>query len=162
MLKSLFSRDQTVVFTRFTDPLANFDIFYPKRWRFDRDVAVVDGKYSISFEGGDSRFSVSVDVSIPAGFDFDSYAKKELESPTSGIIATVRKKMFRGMPAYKREFSYSSGSKDFFGGGLMFFTGDSVFSLYWTAPKKDKEKQEAIFEHMVQRLSIHSGLHIRK
>jgi hypothetical protein len=70
--------------------------------------------------------------------------------------------MFRGMPAYKREFSYSSGSKDFFGGGLMFFTGDSVFSLYWTAPEKDRERQEAIFEHMIDKLSMHSGLHIRK
>lgn len=162
MLMSLFSRDQTVIFTRFIDPLGNFEIFYPKDWRFDRDVAVVDGKYSISFEKKESRFTISADISLPAGFDFGSYAKEELESPSSGIIATVRKKMFRGMPAYKREFSYCSGGRDFFGGGLMFFTGESVFSLSWSAPEKDRERQEAIFQHMIDKLIVHHGLHIRK
>jgi hypothetical protein len=162
LLSSLFSREERVVFSRFTDPLGNFEIFYPKKWRFDRDIAVVEGKYTVCFESKESRFSVSVDASLPQDFDFERYAKEELEAPTSGIIASIKKRRFRSMPAYKREYAFSSGGKDYFGGGLMFFTGTTVFSLSWSALEKDREKQEAIFDHMLERLSLRRGFTLRK
>lgn len=162
IIMSFFSKDESIIFTKFTDPLGNFEIFYPKKWKFDRDIAVVDGRYGVTFESGDHHFTVSVDASIPKKFDFRKYAKKELESPESGIIASIKERAFRGMDAYEREYCFTSGRKDFFGGGLMFFTGNAVFSLSWSAPEKEREKMEAVFKHMLEKLTIYSGFSIRK
>ena len=112
VISSFFSRDKTIVFSNFMDPLGNFEIYYPKKWSYDRDIAVSDGKYAISFEKGDTRFTIAVDISIPRDFDFRKYAKAELEDPTSGILTTAKKSHFRNMPAYRRDYSYESGGKD--------------------------------------------------
>mgnify|MGYP006267466361 CR=1 FL=1 len=92
-------------FLRFRDGMGNFEILYPESWRYDSDIAVVDGKYTISFQSPDClcQFTVSVDIQLPEKFRFDSYAKAELESPTSGIYTPVKKTSFRDMPAYTRE-----------------------------------------------------------
>ncbi|MBD3210781.1 hypothetical protein GF318_05350 [Candidatus Micrarchaeota archaeon] len=162
IIRSLFFGPEKVVFSRFMDPLGNFEIFYPKKWKFDRDIAVVEGKYTVQFESKKSTFTISVDASLPLDFDFRKYAKKELESPTAGILATARKTTFRGMPAFKREYSYYSEGREYFGGGVMFYNGDIVVSLSWSAPEKDREKQEAIFSHMIDRLVVYKGFNIRK
>ncbi|MBU0533122.1 hypothetical protein KKB44_06535 [Candidatus Micrarchaeota archaeon] len=151
---NLFSRDEKIIFSRFVDPLGNFEIFHHKTWKYDEDIAVVDGKYLISFESKDARFVVSVDASLASDFNFDAYAKEEIDSPTSGIHASVKKRSFRNMPAYEREYLYESAGKNYFGGGLIFFTGTLVISLSWTAPEKQKEKYESIFRHMIEKLHV--------
>ena len=145
------------VYRRFRDPLGNFELFYPTNWKFDQDVAVVNGKYSICFEGGDGHFTVSVDAALPEGFDFPAHAKKELESPSSGIIADIKKSRFHGMPSYSREFRYESEGKTYLGGGEMFFSGSAVFSLSWAAPEKKKRAQE-IIAHILNSLIVRQGL----
>jgi len=141
-------------FVRFRDPLGNFELFYPSGWKFDRDIAVVDGKYTISFEKGSKRFTISVDARLPEKFDFKKYAKAELEGPSSGIIAEVKKDKFRGMPAYSREYRYESGGKTHIGRGVMFSTGRIVFSLTWSAPEKEKDDE---FRHMIKTLAFREG-----
>jgi hypothetical protein len=158
---SFLGKKKEPVYRRFRDPLGNFEIFYPAGWKYDQDMAVVDGKYSICFEGRESHFTISVDASLPEGFSFAAHAKKELESPSAGIIADVVKGRFHGMPAYSREFHYDSGGKTYFGGGQMFFTGSIVFSLSWSAPERKKEEFEKIFGHMLGSLSVRYGLIIK-
>ena len=162
LIASLFSRDSSIIFTNFVDPLGNFEIYYPKNWNYDRDIAVSDGKYSISFEKNDNRFTVSVDISLPRNFEFKKYAKHELEDPSSGIYSTMKKTRFKNMPAYRREYSYVSGGKDYFGAGVIFFSGDSVFYLSWSAPENEKDILEPVFQHMLEKLRLHRGLKIRK
>ncbi len=144
-------------YSLFRDPLGNFEIFYPKGWKFDRDIAVVEGKYTVSFESGDRRITISVDAALEPGFRFSDYEKKELESPTAGIIADVKKSKFRGMPAYKREYSYQSGGKTYLGGGIMFHTGRTVFSLSWSAPEKQREEFQKLVDHVLDTLVIRQG-----
>ncbi len=141
----------------FKDPLGNFEISYPKGWKHDKDIAVVEGKYTISFESGDRSITVYVDAALKPDFRFSEYEKKELESPTAGIIADVKKSKFRGMPAYKREYAYESGGKAYFGGGLMFHTGMTVFSLSWSAPEKKREEFKKILDHVLDTLVIRLG-----
>ncbi len=141
-------------FRTFRDGMGNFEISVPARWKHDRDIAVVDGKYTVSFESPDGRseFTVSVDAQLPPHFDFPAYAKSELESPESGIYTPVSKGEFRGMPAFWREYSYECGGMRYSGGGVMFHSGLLVFSLCWSAPEAAGMK--AVFDRMLQSLSV--------
>jgi len=143
-------------YSRFIDWQGNFEIVYPKSWRYDKDIAVVDGKYTICFLSPDGlcQFTVSVDALLKKGFRFAGYAKCELESPTSGIYTKMKGSVFKSMPAYRREYRYSSGSRRFFGGGVMFFTGEMVFSISWSAPENQKERLTGMFEHMLKALEV--------
>ncbi len=160
-LLGLFGRKKEVSYRQFRDPLGNFEVFYPSNWKFDNDIAVVDGKYTVCFEGGSSHLTIAVDAALLPDFDFGKYAKKELESPSSGIIADLVRGKFKGMPAFTREYSYESGGKSFFGGGTMFFTGRSVLSLSWSAPEKEKERAQKIIQHMLDSLAVRYGLIIK-
>jgi len=156
-----FFSKKKLEYKTFHDPLGNFTIQFPKHWKFDSDVAVVDGRYTISFDSKDIDFTIAVDANLGENFDFDKYAHMELESPTAGIIASISKDKFRGMPAYSREFKYESGGKDFFGGGSMFYAKPLVFSINWSAKEKDREKIMEIFDHMRNSLLIHQNFSIR-
>jgi hypothetical protein len=151
-------------YVRFRDNLGNFELFYPGGWKYDEDIAVIDGKYTISFQSPDglSQFTVSVDAQLAEDFKFAEYEKAELESPESGIFATVKKTKFQEMEAYERGFNYSSGGRKFFGGGVMFYTGQSVFSVSWTSPELQKEKVMPLFLHMLKTLSVRKGFVVRK
>ncbi len=144
----------------FCDPLGNFEIQFPKHWKFDSDVAVVDGRYTISFDSKGADFTIAVDANLGENFDFDKYAHMELESPSTGIIASISKAKFRGMPAYSREFRYESRGSDFFGGGSMFYAKPLVFSITWSAKEKDQEKIDEIFDYMRNSLIIHQNFSI--
>lgn len=154
-------KEKPVRFARFRDPLGDFEISYPKDWKYDRDIAVVGGRYTISFESRDASFTISVDTSIPKKFNFSSYAKAELESPSSGIYTPIKKSRFRKMPAYRREYSYTSGGSDYFGGGVMFFTGKAVFSLCWSGLEKRRGVLQPILDHMLKSIAIGEGFLIR-
>ncbi|NYZ74272.1 hypothetical protein H0O00_03955 [Candidatus Micrarchaeota archaeon] len=157
-IRSLFARRQKKAqsLVLFRDSLENFEISYPTGWRYDQDMAIVEGRYTISFQSpdGQSQFTVAVDAQLAWRFDFAEYAKQELESPTAGIYADAKKGKFRGMDAYRREYSYCSGGKTYFGGGIMFFNGDCVFSLSWSAPEAKREELQPVFEQMVESIRI--------
>ncbi len=158
-IRRLFGNTSEVRYERFRDNLGNFEIFYPRGWRYDEEMAVVDGKYSISFASPDglSTFNVAVDVQLPEGFDFEDYARKELESPESGIYTKMKKDRFREMPSFTREYSYASGGRRFFGGGVMFFSGKIVFSLSWSGPEKRKPGLAETFAHMLRTIVVREG-----
>ena len=157
ILKSLFP-ERAPSYVRFRDNLGNFDIFYPRGWKYDENIAVVDGKYTVSFQapGGRSQFTISVDTKLPEKFSLKNYMKEEFESPSSGIYAPGVKTRFRSLPAFKREFSYVSG-KAYFGFGLIFRSSREVFTINWTAPESGREQMEKIFSHMLESLVIKEG-----
>ncbi len=142
-------------FVPFRDSLENFGITYPAGWRFDQDMAIVEGRYTISFQSpdGQCQFTVAVDAQLPWSFDFAKYAKDELESPSAGIYAEAKKGSFRGMEAYRREYSYRCG-REYFGGGIMFFNRDCVFSLSWSGPEARREELQPIFDRMLESIMI--------
>jgi len=154
-------KGKPVRYLRFQDPLGDFEMSYPEGWRYDRDIAVVDGKYLISFESREARYTINVDTEITEGFDFRRYAKEELESPESGIVAQMEKTRFRAYPAYRRDYRLCSGGKDLFGGDLMFFSGKAVFRISWSAPEKGRKGFQDIFDHMLGSLAIGEGFLIR-
>ena len=146
---SLFRQKRETKYALFRDGMGNFEIFIPEGWKYDRDIAVVDGRYTVSFQSPDrlASFSISVDAQLPEGFDFTAYAKGELESPESGIYTPVERSSFREMPAFRREYSYDSGGRKYLGGGVMFFTGSLVLSTCWGAP--ESAGMGPAFEHML-------------
>jgi hypothetical protein len=147
----------------FRDPLGNFTIAYPSGWKYDGDVAVLEGAYMISFSSPDGRctFNIGVDAGLKRGFDFAKYAKAELESPTSGIYTPVKKGKFREMPSFTREYAYTSSGRPYFAGGVMFFTGRSVFSISWNAPEAEKKRFDALFNRMMESLIVLPGMTFR-
>jgi hypothetical protein len=159
-LASFFNKDKPVDFSHFVDNQGNFEIFYPKNWRYDGNIAFVDGKYTISFQSPDNhyQFTIAVDTLLPKPFDFSTYAKTELESPSSGVYTPVIKSIFHGMEAYTREYAYASGSKRYAGGGVMFFTGNIVFSLSWSTPENKKQKFDQIIAHMLKTITVRNNL----
>jgi hypothetical protein len=174
----------SVKWARFQDPLDNFVIRYPKNWKFDRDVAVVEGAYTIGFSSPDGRctFNIAVDAGLlggpggrsinqesgrrgsrseggqNCGFDFPAYAKAALESPSSGIYTPVKKAKFRDMPAYERDYTYHSSGTAYSAGGTMFFTGRAVFSISWNAPEREKARYDALFKAMLESMIILPGM----
>lgn len=158
-MRKLLGKGEPAGYERFRDGLGNFEIFYPRGWRYDEDIAVVDGKYSITFESPDHRseFTVSVDAKLPFPFDFERYARAELESPESGIYTPVNKGKFHGREAFLREYSYSSGGRAFFGGGVMFSSGRIVYSFSWTGPENERERTMTLFEHMKRTVIVREG-----
>ena len=167
------THERTARWVRFQDPLGNFVIHYPGGWKFDRDVAVMEGAYTISFSSPDGRctFNIAVDAGLrggpgskggpKGGFDFPGYAKAVLESPSSGIYTPVKKSKFRDMPAYERDYTYHSSGTAYSAGGVMFFTGRAVFSISWNASERDKARYDALFKAMLESLIILSGLSFR-
>lgn len=156
-LQGLLARKpKSMRFLRFRDSSGNFEMLYPESWRYDHDIAVLDANYTNSFESPDRRcrFTIAFDGGLPPGFDFAKYAKKELEGPSAGIIAEAVKGKFRGMDCFRREYAYVSGGKKYFGGGVMFYTGNAVFSVSWNAPDAEKETMGAVFGHMLDSLVI--------
>lgn len=156
-IRSLFTpRPAKASYVCFRDSLENFEIAYPERWKFDQDMAIVEGRYTISFQSpdGQSQFTVAVDAQLPWRFDFAAYAKQELEGPSAGIYADVKKGKFRSMEAYRREYSYCNGARRYFGGGIMFFNGDSVFSLSWSAPEAKREEFQLVFGQMLESIKV--------
>lgn len=147
----LFKKKQ-VNFLNFKDALGNFEIQYPEGWQYDKDVAFVDGQYTNCFQSNNINFTISVNIKINE--NFKQYAMAELESPSSGVYTNPISSKFRKMPAYKREYTYTSNGNDYFGGGIMFFTGRTVFSIIWNAPKSKIEESRKIFDHMLASLVI--------
>lgn len=155
-IRSIFAPGKPARYACFRDSLENFEISYPGNWRFDSDMAIVEGKYTISFQSPDSQsqFTVAVDAQLPFGFEFARYAKNELESPSAGIYAEAKKARFRGMPAYRREYAYQSGGRRYFGGGIMFFNGDCVFSMSWSGPEDRKTELQPLFDNMLESIRV--------
>jgi hypothetical protein len=162
-LKKLFEK-KFPKFELFRDNLGNFEIFFPAGWKFDENIAIEDGKYTISFlsKDGRSQFTVSVDAKLPEKFNFVKYAKNELESPASGIYTTALKTTFRRMKAFSRDFLYISGGKKYFGGGIMFHSGNEVFSINWSAPQGERVMADKIFGHMLESIVIREGFLVQK
>jgi len=158
-----FERKKTR-FSRFIDSSGNFEMDYPEGWKYDHDIAIEDGKYTVSFSSPDSHaaFVISVDASLPQDFKFPGYARNELESPSAGIYAKAVRCRFHKMPAYEREYCYVSGGKAYCGGGMMFHANQAVFSMLWNCLQSTKKETGRIFSRMMDSFVVRQGFRIKK
>lgn len=159
---SLFSKPKPS-FERFMDGMGNFEFDLPSGWKYDEDIALVDGSYTISFRSPDKKrvFTVAVDAKIPKKFSFAKYVKAEC-GPKSGIIAEIKMARFHGIPAYKREYSFQCGSRKHFGGNIIFRGPDKVFSLTWSAPESERKDAKKLFGRMMESFIIKRGFAIKR
>jgi hypothetical protein len=164
-IKKLFGLGQKKTrFSRFIDSSGNFEMDYPDGWKYDPNIAIEDGKYTVSFASPDSQstFTISVDGNLPAGFEFPKYARNELESPSAGIYAKAVRCRFHKMPAYGREYCYISGGRGYCGGGMMFHANQAVFSMLWNCPQYMKKETGRIFSHMMDSFVVKEVFRMRK
>ncbi len=139
-------------FAVFKDPFGNFIISYPEGWRYDEDIAVVEGSYGVWFEKGSKRISVHVTACRLA--DFDSYAQRYLKDPKRGVVGRIRKTTFKDMPAYDFRYKLHEGSKVFLGGALMFYTGRCIFYISWFVPKSEWPHFKELFKHILRTMWV--------
>lgn len=144
-----------VCFNKYEDFYGNFSIFYPKDWRYDPSVIVDNGAYAIVFHSKRSRtqFRLGVETVLPLKFDFRKYAKKEIESSSSGMIATAKSTKFREYPCFTAIYEYESDGKKFLGKRLIFYTENRIFSIFYTYPQEE-DCLEAVFDYMKDSVTI--------
>ena len=123
-------------FVLFTDPFGNYSLLIPDSWKFDSDVIVDDGKYSICFDSPteDARLVVSLDLSFSPKKDFETYLIKKLSDPSSGSIGFISKGIFKDLKTTEKTFSFNKNG-NFSGKVIAFKKGEIIYEL--TVHSKD-------------------------
>ena len=146
---------EEVKFKRYEDYYGHFSIFHPKKWKYDPSVVIDEGAYAVVFHSNKSEalFRIGVETILPLKFDFAKYAKEEIEKPSSGMVSKACRAKFRKYPCYKTDYKYESEGKRYRGEKLIFYTGDRVFSIFYTYPAEEKNLRK-IFKYMAESLQI--------
>ncbi len=146
---------KVVEYSIFKDPIGRFEIPYPKDWKFNPDILVVEGEYSESFQSRNkATFTINVNFGVDKNFNFEAYVKNEFYGPHSGMHSAVEKEKYQGKKAYQKEYSYENDGKKYFGGEKIFFKEGAIYLLTYQAFDKDKEEMTKIFEYMINNLFI--------
>lgn len=108
-LSNLFKKEEK--FILFSDPFSNFSISIPKNWKYDSDVVIDEGRYSICFEKPDrnAQLCISVDTNSISG-DFESFVKKKFNDPSSATIGTISEVSFQNQKCLQKTFTFKSSS----------------------------------------------------
>ncbi len=148
---------ENVKFQNYKDYYGHFSIFYPKDWKYDPPIVMDEGGYAIVFHSNktSSQFRVGVETVLPLKFDFSKYAKEEIEKSSAGIVSKARKSKFREHQCFRTDYEYESEGKNFLGEKLLFYTGDRVFSIFYTYPEEERKNIEKILKYMAESLIIH-------
>ncbi len=144
-----------VKFRKYDDYYGHFSVLYPKDWWYDPSVVVDEGGYAVVFHSNRSKsnFRIGVETVLPLKFDFRGYAKKEIEGPSSGIVSKACSSRFRKYRCYRTDYVYESGGEKFVGERIIFYTGDRVFSIFYTHPAEEKNLKKTI-EYMIESIAI--------
>jgi len=162
-LFSFFSRNEPdfedTRFEKFEDSLQNFLFFYPGHWKFEETTAIIEGEYTINFHSrkSDTHLSIDVKTRLPAGFDekkFIKSAKDEIENPSAGVISKACKGKFGEHRCMATDYIYSKGNMQFRGEKTIFFTGDRVFSLFFTCPVSQYDRLKKTFAYVKDSFTI--------
>ncbi len=146
---------ESVKFENYEDCYGHFSVFYPKGWKYDPSVVVESGGYAVVFHSDktQSQFRIGVETILPLEFDFRKYAKNEIEKSSAGIVSKARKSKFRGYECYRTDYEYESEGAGYRGEKLIFYTGDRVFSVFYTHPVKEKNIGK-ILKYMIESIKI--------
>lgn len=147
---------EDVKFSNYVDFHGHFTIFYPVKWKYDPPVVVDQGMYAVVFHSDKSQASFRVEVStiLPLEFDLRKYAKNEIEKPSAGVVAKAYKSKFANYPCYQADYEYESGGRTFIGKKMIFYTGDRVFSIFYTCPAEEAVNLKKIFSYMADSIMI--------
>jgi len=144
-----------IKFEVYKDYYGHFSMFYPKDWKYDPPIVVDQGSYAVVFHSNKSRATFRVEVStiLPLKFDFKKYAKDEIEGPSAGVISKACKSKFREYSCFSTNYEYESEEK-FIGEKIIFYTGDRIFSIFYTYPEKEGKNLKKVFKYMMESLII--------
>jgi len=142
-------------FRKYEDFYGHFSMFYPEKWRYDPPVVVDEGAYAVVFHSNKSRanFRVEVQTILPLKFDFRAHAKGEIEKPSAGVVSKACKSKFGKHPCFRTDYEYESDGRRFIGRKMLFYTGDRVFSIFYTYPVEE-ENLVKTFQYMADSLVI--------
>ena len=108
-LSNLFKKEEK--FILFSDPFSNFSISIPQSWKFDSDVVIDEGRYSICFEKPNHTAQICIYVDTNSiSEDFETFAKKRFNDPSSGSLGTVSSSSFQNQKALQKSFTFRSSS----------------------------------------------------
>ncbi|GEM_PF-1031398 len=142
-------------FKNYDDFYGHFSIFYPKDWKYDPPVVVDEGGYAVVFHSkrSNSQIRIGVETIIPLKFNFKKYAKNEIESSSSGMIAKACPSKFMGYPCFTATYWYENKGRTFAGKRFIFYTGDRIFSIFYTYPAEEKNLEKT-FSYICDSLII--------
>ncbi|NYZ77127.1 hypothetical protein H0O02_02310 [Candidatus Micrarchaeota archaeon] len=145
-------------FKNYDDFYGHFSMFYPKDWSYDPPVVIDEGGYAVVFHSGKSRsqFRVGVETILPMEFNFRKYAKNEIESSSSGMVAKACSSKFGKHPCFTAAYEYESEGRKYVGKRILIYTGERIFSIFYTHPA-DEKSLEGIFLYMTDSLAIRSA-----
>jgi hypothetical protein len=108
-LSNLFKNEEK--FILFPDPFSNFTISIPQSWKFDSNVVIDEGRYSICFEkpNREAQVCIYVDTNIISD-DFETFAKKRFNDPSSGSLGTISLSSFQKQKCLQKSFTFRSSS----------------------------------------------------
>lgn len=98
-------------FIVFTDPFSNFSISIPQNWKYDSNVVIDEGRYSICFEkpNRDAQICISVDTNHISQ-DLETFVKKRFNDPSSGSIGSTSEILFQNQKCLQKSFTFKSSS----------------------------------------------------
>jgi hypothetical protein len=148
---------EDVKFKDYRDYYGHFHMFYPKDWKYDPPVVVDKGGYAVVFHSDktNSQLRVGVETILPLRFDFGRYAKDEIEKSSAGIVSKAHKSKFGKYVCFRTDYEYESEGKEFIGAKILFYTGDRVFSVFYTYPKEERKNIEKILKYMAESIVVH-------
>ena len=146
---------EDIKFENYNDYHGHFSVFYPKGWKYDPPVVIENGGYAVVFHSNktQSQFRIGVETILPLKFDFEKYAKKEIEQSSAGIVSKAKNSKFREYECYNTDYEYESEGRPYKGEQLIFYTGDRIFSVFYTYPKTG-ENIEKILRYMLESIRI--------
>ncbi len=156
MKKSKEPEFADIKFRLYRDFYDNFTIEYPEKWKYDPPVIMDGGSYAVVFHSNKSNahFRLGVESILPMKFELKKYAVKEIEDPSAGVFSKACKSKFRKYKCFETDYLYEHEGNNYIGEKKIFQTEDKVFSIFYTYPKKEKEKLKKVFNYMSKTLVI--------
>jgi hypothetical protein len=141
-------------FASFSDSLGNFEVFYPKHWKYDENTAVVDSCYAINFVSDKTKTSmrIEVDMKLPVGFDkkkFMKYAKDEIEKPTAGVLSKAYAKTLGIYDCVETAYEFKEGNTIMHGEKTIIFASNKVYSIMFICPMSEYDRLKNTFKYVL-------------
>lgn len=146
-------------FEKFEDSLQNFQIFYPKHWKYEEKTAIIDGAYAIIFYSTTSPANLRIEVNtrVPKGFskkDFKKYARNEIEQPTAAIVSNAKTIKIGNYDCIQTEYFFYDRGRKFYARKLFIFCLDRIFTLFFICDEQNYKNLKKTLAYIIDSLLI--------
>lgn len=162
-------KTRSITFSEFSDPLGGFSILYPNYWKYDSNIVIHEGSYSIIFQKSNELFTITTDH-LSDFSNYESKIKDVLIGPNSGSFGSFKKKSeSHELIIYESDYSFYSDSV-FFGSIVLYCRkicyyykkNGKYFILSLSMPKNDMTKFEFIFSKILASAVLNSELSLKR